>query len=61
MSTYSTIRNTGFASVLVAALASVVSNGLAVNQKIVYERDVPGAASVVVLPEIEVTATRMEF
>ena len=60
MSTYSTIRNTGFATILVAALAGVVSNGLALDQKVVYERDVPGAASVVVLPEITVTATRLE-
>ncbi len=60
MSTYSTVRNTGFATVLVASLAGIVSNGLALDQKVVYERDLPEAASVVVLPEIVVTATRLE-
>ncbi len=60
MKSYSTIRNTGFAAVLVAALAGVVSNGLALDQRLVYERDLPGAASVVVLPEIVVIAKRLE-
>ena len=60
MSTYSTVRNTGFATVLVASLAGIVSNGLALDQKVVYERDLPEAASVVVLPEIVVIATRLE-
>ena len=60
MSTYSTIRNTSFATILVATLAGIVSNGLALDQRIVYERDVPGAAAVAVLPEIVVTATRLE-
>jgi len=60
MNSYSRIRNTGLAAVLVAALAGVVSNGLALDQKIIYERDVLGADSVVVLPEIVVTATRLE-
>ena len=60
MNSYSKIRHTGLAAVLVAALAGVVSNGLALDQKIIYERDVLGAASVVVLPEIVVTATRLE-
>ncbi len=60
MSIYSTVRNTGFAAILVATLAGIVSNGLALNQKIAYERDVPGAASAVVLPEIVVTASRLE-
>jgi len=59
MSTYSTIRNTSFATILVAALAGIVSNALAVDQKIVYERDVPGAT--VVLPEVVVTASRLEW
>ena len=61
MSTYSTIRNTGFASVLVATLAGLVSNGLAVNQQVVYERDAAATGSAVVLPEIVVTATRLEL
>lgn len=60
MKTYSTIRNTGLAAVLVAALAGVVSNGLALDQRVIYERDLPNAAAVVSLPEIVVTATRLE-
>ena len=60
MSTYSTVRNTGLATILVATLAGVVSNGLELDQKVVYERDLPGAASIVVLPEIVVTASRLE-
>jgi len=60
MSTYSTVRNTGFATILVATLAGIVSNGLELDQKVVYERDLPGAALIVVLPEIVVTATRLE-
>jgi hypothetical protein len=60
MSTYSTVRNTGFATILVATLAGIVSNGLELDQKVVYERDLPGAAAVVVLPEIVVTASRLE-
>ena len=58
MNAYSTIRNTGFATILVAALAGIVSNALEVDQKIVYERDVPEAAAVTaVLPEVVVSAT----
>ena len=60
MKTYSTIRNTGLAALLVATLAGVVSNGLALDQRVVFERDLPGAASVVVLPEVIVTASRLE-
>ena len=60
MSTYSTVRNTGLATILVAALAGIVSNGLELDQKVVYERDLPGAAAIVVLPEIVVTAWRLE-
>jgi hypothetical protein len=59
MNAYSTVRNTTFATIVVAALAGIVSNGLAINQRIVYERDVPDA--IVVLPEVEVTATRLEW
>jgi len=60
MSTYSTVRNTGLATILVATLAGIVTNGLELDQKVVYERDLPGAASIVVLPEIVVTASRLE-
>ncbi len=60
MSTYSTVKNTGLATIIVASLAGIVSNGLALDQRIVYERDLPDAASMVVLPEIVVTATRLE-
>ena len=60
MKTYSTIRNTGLAAVLVATLASLVSSGLAASQQVVYERDVLGSAAATVLPEIVVIATRLE-
>jgi len=60
MKTYSTIRNTGLAAVLVATLASLVSNGLAASQQVVYERDLLGVASATVLPEIVVIAKRLE-
>jgi hypothetical protein len=61
MNAYSTFRNTSFATIIVAALAGIVSNALAVDQKIVYERDIPGAAAVTVLPEVEVSASRLEW
>lgn len=60
MRTYTTIRNTGLAAVLVATLAGAVSNGLAIDQRFIYQRDLPEAAAVVVLPEVVVTATRLE-
>lgn len=60
MKTYSTIGNTRLAAVLVATLAGLVSNGLALDQRIVYERDVLGIDSATVLPEIVVVATRLE-
>lgn len=60
MNGYSTIRNTGLAAVLVAALAGLVSNGLALNQRVVYERDVLGIDPATVLPEVVVTARRLE-
>lgn len=60
MNSYSTIRNTSLAAVLVATLAGVVTNGLALNQKVVYERDVLRSSGAVVLPEVVVTATRLE-
>ena len=55
MNAYSTVRNTSFATIVVAALAGIVSNALAVDQRIIYERDVPGAAAVTVLPEVVVS------
>ena len=58
MNAYSTIRNTSFATIIVATLAGIVSNALAVDQKIVYERNVREAA-VAVLPEVTVVATRL--
>ncbi|MDH4261235.1 MAG: hypothetical protein OEW16_13160 [Gammaproteobacteria bacterium] len=60
MNRYSTIRNTGLAAVLVATLAGVVSNGLALDQKVVYERDVLSSSAVVTLPEVIVVAKRIE-
>jgi len=60
MNAYSTVRNTSFATIIVAALAGIVSNALAIDQKVVFERDVPDAAAVVVLPEVIVTASRLE-
>lgn len=60
MKTYSTIRNTGLAAVLVATLAGLVTNGLALDQRVIYERDVLGIASATVLPEIVVVASRLE-
>jgi hypothetical protein len=59
MNAYSTVRHTGLATILVAALAGIVSNALAADQKIVYRRDVPDA--VVVLPEVTVSASRLEW
>ena len=61
MNTYSTARNTSFAAIIVAALAGVVSNSLALNQQVVYERDVSRGAAVAVLPEVVVSATRLEW
>ena len=61
MNAYSTIRNTSFATIIVAALAGIVSNGLAIDQRVVYERDVAGEARVTALPEVVVTASRLEW
>ena len=61
MNAYSTLRNTGLAAILVAALAGIVSNALEADQRIVAERDLPQAASVAVLPEVVVSATRLEW
>jgi hypothetical protein len=60
MNSYSTIRNTSLAAVLVAALAGVVSNGLAFNEKVVYERDILSSSAAVTLPEVVVIAKRTE-
>jgi len=59
MTTYSTVRNTGLATIVVAVLAGALSNGVTANQRIVFERDLPEAAAVAALPEIEVSATRL--
>ena len=61
MNAYSTIRNTGIAAILVAALAGIVSNALEVDQRTVFERDVVQATGQVVLPEVTVSATRLEW
>jgi hypothetical protein len=50
-----------FATIAVAALAGIVSNALEVDQRIIYERDVSGSAAVAVLPEVTVTASRLEW
>jgi len=60
MKTYSTIRNAGLAAALVATLAGLVTNGLALDQRVIYERDVLGITSATVLPEIVVVASRLE-
>ncbi|MGH8135073.1 MAG: hypothetical protein ACRER4_01900 [Steroidobacteraceae bacterium] len=60
MNIYSTIRNTGLAAVLVATLAGVVSNGLALDQRVIYERDVLSSSAAATLPEVVVIATRIE-
>ena len=60
MNSYSTIRNTGLAAVLVATLAGVVSNGLAFNEKVIYERDILSSSAAVILPEVVVIARRIE-
>ena len=41
-------------------LAGLVTSGLALDQKIVYERDVLGIDTATVLPEIVVIAKRLE-
>jgi hypothetical protein len=61
MNAYTTFRNTSFATIAVAALAGIVSNALEVDQRIIYERDVSGSAAVAVLPEVTVTASRLEW
>lgn len=61
MNAYSTIRNTGYATILVAALAGIVSNALEADQKVVFKRELPQAAANAVLPEVVVTATRLEW
>jgi hypothetical protein len=61
MNTYSTVRNTGFAAIIVAALAGIVSNSLALDQRVILERDAPRAARVAELPEVVVSASRLEW
>jgi hypothetical protein len=60
MNSYSTIRNTGLAAVLVATLAGVVSNGLALTQQVIFERDNQTSSAAVTLPEVVVIAKRIE-
>ncbi|KPJ80306.1 MAG: hypothetical protein AMJ58_08950 [Gammaproteobacteria bacterium SG8_30] len=60
MNAYSSLRNQGFATVLVAALAGIMSNALSLDQQVVFERELPEVATAVVLPEVVVTATRLE-
>jgi hypothetical protein len=59
MTAYTTLRNSGLATIVVAVLAGAVSNALYADQRSIYERDVPQAAAVAVLPEIEVSASRL--
>ncbi len=61
MNAYSTVRNTSLAAIVVAALAGIVSNALGVDQRIIFERDVPAADAVTVLPEVVVSASRLEW
>lgn len=60
MNSYSKIRNTSLAAVLVATLAVLVSNGLALDQQVIYERDVLASSAATVLPEVIVIARRLE-
>lgn len=57
---YSTVRNTGIAAILVAALAGIVSNSLALDQRVILERDLPQAVVMAALPEVVVSAPRLE-
>ncbi|MGH7127293.1 MAG: hypothetical protein ACREIV_01900 [Planctomycetaceae bacterium] len=59
MNAYSTIRNTGLATIAVAVLAGFITSGLAADQRNVYRRAMPEAAAVAVLPEIVVSASRL--
>jgi len=60
MNAYSTIRNQGFAAILVASLAVMLSSALSLDQQVVFERTMTAATTGVVLPEVVVTATRLE-
>jgi hypothetical protein len=60
MNSYTTFRNTSLTAVLVATLAGIVSNGLALDQKIVHERDILSSSAAVTLPEVVVIAKRIE-
>jgi hypothetical protein len=57
--TYTPVRNTGIAAIVVAALAGIVSNSLALDQRAILERDVAQGAAVVLLPEVVVSASRL--
>jgi hypothetical protein len=60
MKTDSMTRSRGFAAVLVLTLAILVASGLALDHRLVYQRDVPGDTPAADLPEILVTAQRLE-
>lgn len=60
MNVYSKNRNKRLAAVLVATLSGLVSNGLALDQKGIYERDILGSSAVVTLPEVVVIGNRIE-
>jgi hypothetical protein len=60
MNTYSTVRNQGFAAIVVAALAGITSHALTLDQQIVFERTMTEVTAAVVLPELVVTATRLD-
>lgn len=45
MNTYSTPRNNILAALLVVGLATLVSNGLALDQRLIYERQVLAASA----------------
>jgi hypothetical protein len=60
MNAYSTVRNKGLATILVSVLAAIVSHALAPEERVADDHDPRGTAVMVVLPEVVVTATRLE-
>jgi ABC-type spermidine/putrescine transport system permease subunit II len=62
MNSFSSNRNSALAAVLVAALASLLSYGVTLDQQAVYERDVLAASTSapIVLPEVVVVGRRIE-
>jgi hypothetical protein len=57
---YTTVSNTSIAAILVAALAGLVSNALALDQRVILERDASQVDFGVLLPEVVVSASRLE-